>query len=276
MRTPILLAALLAACPVLPAAESAAAAGVARRLVAEKADAVVVVRATVSMTVTAGDQPSQSQDRSVETLGTVVSPDGAVLVAAANIDPGSVADGRTVQTPGGPIRLSVVSDVKEAFIVLADGTELPAKVVIKDKDLNLALLAPVAKPAQPLVALDTKAEAELRVGDEVVVLGRLGKSLERAPRADIDQVCAVIAKPRPYAIIHIPYPGCPVLDLEGRLAGVTSAKAEGDDMEGGQGMGFTPVVIPVAMVRRFLEAGAKAASAPAPAPAAPAPAPAGK
>ena len=37
---------------------------------------------------------------------------------------------------------------------LADGTELPAKVVIKDKDLNLALVAPVAKPAQPLVALD--------------------------------------------------------------------------------------------------------------------------
>ena len=263
MRPTLLLAALLAALPDLGAAEAASAA--ARRLVAEKSDAVVVVRATVSMTVSAGDQPSQSQDRAVETLGTVVSPDGSVLVPASSIDPGSMADGRTVQTPGGPLRLSVVSDVKEAFIVLADGTELPAKVVIKDKDLNLALLAPVAKPAQPLVALETKAEVELKVADEVVVLGRMGKSLERAPRADIDQVCAVISKPRPFAVIHLPYPGCPVLDLDGRLAGVTSAKADGEDMESGQGMGFTPVVIPVATLRRFLEAGAKTMAAPAPA-----------
>lgn len=272
MRPILLLAALLAAQSCLLA--SADAAAVARRLVSEKSDAVVVVRATVSMTVSAGDRPSQSEDRSVETLGTVVSPDGAVLVAAASIDPGSMADGRTVQTPGGPLRLSVVSDVKEAFIVLADGTELPAKVVIKDKDLNLALLAPVDKPAQPLVALDPGAEVELKVADEVVVLGRMGKSLERAPRADIDQVCAVVSKPRPFAVIHLPYPGCPVLDLGGRLAGVTSAKPDGDDLESGQGMGFTPVVIPVATLRRFLEAGAKAAAPAAPAPA-PAAAPAG-
>ncbi len=266
MRSLILLAALVAAQPCLVASDAANAA--ARRLVAEKSDAVVVIRATVSLTITAGDRPSQSEDRSVETLGTVVAPDGSVLVAAAAIDPGAMADGRTVQTPGGPIRISVVSDVKEAFIVLADGTELPAKVVIKDKDLNLALVAPVAKPAQPLVALDPKAEVELKVADEVVVLGRMGKSLERAPRADVDQVCAVIAKPRPFAIIHLPYPGCPVLDLEGRLAGVTSAKADDEDLESGQGMGLTPVVIPVATLRRFLEAGAKAAPSPAPAPAA--------
>jgi S1-C subfamily serine protease len=269
---PLLLALLLAASPSLPASDTAAAAA-ARRLVAERSDAVVVVRATVSMTVSAGDQPSQSQDRAVETLGTVVSPDGLVIVSAAAIDPGAMADGRTVQTPGGPLRLSVVSDVKEVFIVLADGTELPAKVAIKDKDLNLALLGPVAKPSQPLVALDRWAELPLKVADEVVVLGRLGKGMERAPRADIDQVCAVISKPRPLAVIHLPYPGCPVLDLEGRLAGITSAKPEPDDMEGGQGLGMTPVVVPVPTLRRFLEAGAKALAAPA---SAPAPAPAAK
>jgi len=265
MRPLLLLLALLASLVPLRAGDAAATA--ARRLLAEKADAVVVVRATVSMTVAAGDRPSQSEDRSVETLGTVVSPEGLVLVSAAAIDPGVLADGRTVQTPGGPIRLSVVSDIKEAFLVLGDGTELAARVVIKDKDLNLALLAPVAKPAQPLVALDPAPGAELKVADEVIVLGRMGKGLERAPRVDIDQVCAVIAKPRPLAIIHIPFPGCPVLDLGGRLAGVTTAKPEGDDLESGQGIGMTPVVVLAPTLRRFLEAGAKAA-APAPAPAA--------
>ena len=107
-------------------------------------DAVVFVRATVSVTVTPGDQPAQSRDRTFEQLGTVVSADGRVLLAASAIDPAGVMDGRTVNTPMGEMKISATSQVKEAFIVLADGTEIPAKVVLKDKDLNLALVAPIA------------------------------------------------------------------------------------------------------------------------------------
>ena len=262
----LILAALAAAfLPTLSAAEPEAAQRAARSLLASKADAVVVIRATVSMTVTAGDQPSQTQDRALETLGTVVDPSGLVVVAAASIDPGAFADGRTVQTPAGPMRLAVVSEVKEAFLVLADGTELPAKVVLKDKDLNLALLAPVTKAAQPLVGVDTSTAGELKVADEVVVLGRMGKGLERAPRVDVDSVCAAISKPRPLAVIHLPYPGCPVFDLEGRFAGLTTAKAEAGDDDSGAGVSMTPVVVPASVVRRFLDAGQKAAAAqPAP------------
>lgn len=278
MRHPILLLAALAATAVPALAQNEATQRVAREILAAKADSVIVVRATVALTVTAGDQPSQSEDRSIETVGTAVSASGLVLLPASSIDPGAFADGRTVRGPAGPMRLSVVSEVKEAFLVLADGTEIAAKVVLKDKDLNLALLAPLTAPATPLVAVDTAVSAELAVADEVIVLGRMGKSLERAPRVDIDSVCATVAKPRPLAVIHLPYPGSPVFDAKGRFAGLTSGKpaAEGEDGESGA-MGMTPVVVPAATIVRFLEAGAKAAAAAAAAPApAAAPVPAGK
>lgn len=269
MRHPILILAALAATAIPALAQHEAVQRAARELLAAKADSVVVVRATVSLTITAGDLPSQTEDRSLETIGTAVSPAGLVLLPASSIDPGAYADGRTVRGPAGPMRLAVVSDVKETFLVLADGTEIPAKVVLKDKDLNLALVAPVAAPAAPLVAVDTSVSGELAVADDVIVLGRMGKGLERAPRVDIDQVCATVAKPRPLAVIHLPYPGSPVFDAKGRFAGLISGKpsAEGDDEAGA--MGMTPVVVPAVTVARFLEAGAKAA-APAPAPAAPA------
>lgn len=258
MYYPLLLLALLAtsAAPIWAQAEPIQQA--ARALLAAKADSVIVIRATVALTITAGDQPSQTQDRAIESMGTVVTPEGLVLLPASEIDPGAFADGRTVRSPSGPMRLSVVSEVKEAFLVLADGTEIPAKVVLKDKDLNLALLAPVSAPSRPLVAVDTTVTGALALADEVLVLGRMGKSLERAPRVDIDSVCATISKPRPLAVIHIPFPGCPVFDAQGRFAGLTSFKPGAESEASDGGMGMTPVVVPVVTLRRFLEAGTKA------------------
>ena len=213
---------------------------------------MVVVRATVSVTVTPGDQPAQSRDRTFEQIGTVVSPDGKVLLAASSVDPAIVMDGRTVNTPMGEVRLAAVSQVKEAFIVLADGTEIPAKVLLKDKDLNLAVVAPVSADAGKLVAVDTADSAVVVPVDEVVVLGRMGKAFDRAAKVEIDAVAAAVAKPRPLLYIHVQSTGCPVFDAAGKFVGITSGKVEAASGGDGEGIGIEPVVVPAETIRKFL------------------------
>lgn len=224
----------------------------ARALQRKLGDAVVLVRATVSVTVTPGDQPAQTRDRTFEQLGTVVSSDGRVLLSATSIDPAAVMDGRTVNTPAGPMKLAATSQVKEAFIVLADGTEIAAKVVLKDKDLNLALLAPAEATTTPFVPVDVAVSDTVEPVDEVVVLGRMDKSLDRVSKVEIDAVAAVTTKPRPFISIHISATGCPVFSVGGKFVGLTSAKIDLGGDGDGEGVAMEPVVIPAAVVQKFL------------------------
>ena len=237
----------------------------ARRLFKSHADAIVTVRATVALTMTAGDAPSQSRDQSVEELGTVVGDKGLVMISASSIDPATAMDGRTVTMRGAPVKLAVTSEVKEARFILADGTEVPATVVYKDRDLNLAFLAPEpgaeeAKEAK-FLPIDTSSEQALEVLDEVVVLSRLDKSMGRVSAVECDFVRAVVTKPRRFLSIHLASTGLPVFGVSGKFAGFTTVRF-GSSGEG-EGIAATPVVLPAAEVRKAIAA---ALARPVPAP----------
>lgn len=241
----------------------------ARRLFKAHADSIVTVRATVALTMSAGDSPSQSRDQAVEEFGTIVTADGLVVVAASSIDPATAADGRTVNMRGSQVKLSVTSEVKEARLIMPDGTEIPATVVFKDRDLNLAYLAPEAgaeeaKDAKfiPIVATPTQ---KLGVLDEVVVLSRLDKSMGRTACVECDAVRAMLEKPRAYYSIHISTTGLPVFGNSGQFAGLTTTRfgSAGDN----GGISMSPVVLPASEVVKSIEqAKAKRAAAPAPKP----------
>jgi S1-C subfamily serine protease len=241
----------------------------ARRLFKSHADAVVSVRATVALTMAAGDAPSQSRDQSVEEFGTVVSAKGLVMISASSIDPATAMDGRTVNMRGAQVKLAVTSEVKEARIILADGTEIPATVVYKDRDLNLAFLAPDAGAEESkdakFLPIDTSEEQALGVLDEVVVLSRMDKSLGFAAAVECDYVRAVIVKPRRFLAIHLPTTGLPVFALGGRFAGFTTVRF-GSAGEA-EGIAASPAVLPAADVRKAIAAAVAATVAkPAPAP----------
>jgi hypothetical protein len=241
----------------------------ARRLFKAHADSVITVRATVALTMSAGDSPAQSRDQAVEEFGTVITADGLVVVAASAIDPATAADGRTVNMRGSQVKLSVTSEVKEARFIMPDGAEVPATVVFKDRDLNLAYLAPEvgaeeAKDAKfvPIVTTPTQ---PLGVLDEVVVLSRLDKAMGRTAAVECDAVRATLDKPRAYYSIHISTTGLPVFGASGRFAGLLTTRfgSAGDN----GGISMSPVVLPAAEVVKSIEqAKAKRAAAPAPKP----------
>lgn len=240
----------------------------ARALYKSNAESVITIRATVALTMSAGDNPSQSRDQSVEELGTVVNAQGLVMVSASSIDPATGADGRMVNVRGNQVKLSVTSEVKEARLIMPDGTEVPATVVFKDRDLNLAFLAPEAGAEE---AKDVKFHPislsepqNLNVLDEVVVLTRMDRSLGRVSSVECDYVRALIEKPRRFLSIHLPTVGLPVFGLTGKFAGFTTTRF-GSAGEGGS-ISMAPVVLPASDVIKAIEqATAKQKNPPAPA-----------
>ncbi len=241
----------------------------ARRLFKMQADSIITVRATVALTMSAGDNPSQSRDQTVEEFGTVLTSDGLVVVSASSIDPATAADGRTVNMRGNQVKLSVTSEVKEARFIMPDGTEVPATVIFKDRDLNLAYLAPEvgaeeAKDAK-FIPILTSPIQKLTVLDEVVVLSRLEKAMGRTAAVECDSIKAVLDKPRQFYVIHIPTPGLPVFGNTGNFAGFLTTRF-GSAGEAG-GISISPVVLPAAEVVKSIEqAKAKRAATPAPKP----------
>ena len=238
----------------------------ARRLFQAHADSVITVRATVALTMSAGDSPSQSRDQTVEEFGTVITADGLVVVAASAIDPATAADGRTVNMRGNQVKLSVTSEVKEARFIMPDGSEIPAVVVYKDRDLNLAYLRPEAGAEEAkdakFVPIVLSATQKLGVMDEVVVLSRLDKAMGRTACVECDYVRAVLETPRAYYSIHISTAGLPVFGNSGHFAGIITTRfgSAGDN----GGISMSPVVLPASEVVKSIEqAKAKPAVVPA-------------
>ena len=87
--------------------------------------------------------------------------------------------------------MSIVSEPSDVRIRLADGKELPATIVLRDQDLDLAFIRPTAKPAAPLTAVNLADAASPTVLEDLVVLGRLGRVGGWVPSASLYSVAAI-------------------------------------------------------------------------------------
>jgi hypothetical protein len=105
-------------------------------------NSVLFLSAVVEVEYTAGDNPAKKEERKVEMLGTVIGKDGLMVVSLSGLDVASTVDGRMVNGPQGPIKLSAKGTTKEVKILMPDGTEVAAKVAFKDTDLDLAFIRP--------------------------------------------------------------------------------------------------------------------------------------
>ena len=124
-------------------AQSDKAVQVAKGLFRERQDSVIYVVVVAKMEMSAGGR-TQNRDQKIEALGTVIDATGLTVVSYSAIDPGAAARGRIVNTPSGPVTLQVKTEFAEVKLHLSDGTEVPATVVLKDTDLDLAFLRPDA------------------------------------------------------------------------------------------------------------------------------------
>lgn len=231
MKHPLLATLLCLALPAIAPAASGPLKDQAAALAKSHKDSVLFLSAVISLEVTAGTNAPKKEEKKLELLGTVLNKDGLIVVPLSVLDISSAIDGRTVNGPQGPVKLQAKAEIKEVQIIMPDGGEVPAKVVLKDADLDLAFLKP-DKPGTVFTPVDTANSAPLALLDDVIVLGRLGKDLNREPLVVTSEVIAIVSKPRTFGKTTAQCTGMPVFNAAGKFLGIGvnrfSAKADAE------------------------------------------------
>lgn len=225
LLTVALLAPVLLSVNALALPEAEAAAG--RALLKRYADTVVGVELVVSMKGMQGDRPIPAREQKREINGTFVNAAGLTVISLATIDP-RVGMNLSFQ-PG--VRFDE-PEFKEVKLRLADGTEFPARVVLKDADLDLAFIAPETASEKPLPFVDLAAPAESVVLGTYYDISRGSKLAQRVPAVRVVTVSGIIEKPRRYVLVTDYSPGCPVFDADGKVLGIALRHVSGSQSAG--------------------------------------------
>lgn len=245
MKSRLLIFATLLAAPLAFAAEGTIK-DKALALSAANKDSVLFLSAVVEIEVTAGDNPAKKEERKLEMLGTVINKDGLIVVPLSTLDVASTIDGRMVNGPQGPMKLVAKGTTKEVKILMPDGSEVAAKVAFKDTDLDLAFIRPEKPEEVKLTPVDTANSATMSVLENVIILGRLAKDLNREPVVMTNEIISIVTKPRTFAKVATQTLGMPVFNKDGKFLGLGinrfSPKGDSDS----QGPVPANVVLPAA------------------------------
>jgi S1-C subfamily serine protease len=205
-------------------------AAAAKKIFSEQQDAVVWLSAVAKISYNAEgakDSPVNIPDREskVESLGTIIDPNGMVVTALSNVDPARDISGREYRTSGGTVKIEATANLKEVKIIMPDGTEIPAELVMRDVDLDLAFIKPKpgSKEAKGVTfkALDLKNSTPAEVTDDAITLSRADEVLNRAASVTRGQIISVTKKPREFLRATGASMGCPTFATDGKIIGIT-------------------------------------------------------
>lgn len=189
----------------------------------------------------------ESREMKQDVTGTVVDPSGLTVLALSMIDPTEMY--RRMYGDSYKADLEV-SDVK---ILQDDGGEIPAEIVLRDKDLDLAFIRPKTKLTTPMPAADLTKSSPVQVLDVVISLNRLGRAAGRSHSASIERICAVVQKPRTFYIpdstMTATSSGAPAYALDGNIVGlfvtrVLSSGGAGATMNNFRPDNMTGIILP--------------------------------
>lgn len=195
-----------------------------RDLVVRHADTIVGVEMVVTVKVKSGDREMPPREQRVEVNGTVIAPNGLTVTSLADVDPQVLFESMRMRAQGPRIELLGV-DFKQVKLRLADGTEVPARFVLKDADLDLAFMAPEDATKEggtrQFAHVDLANPAEGAVLDEFFFVSRANKVLQRAPLVRSSRVMGLLEKPRRFYLMTELALGAPMFAPDGRVLGIT-------------------------------------------------------
>lgn len=225
-----------------------------RKILEANKKAVVTVLLVLKQKVSFSGRPSQDSESKTEATGTVISPDGLTVVSLSITDPTSLLETMMAGSPGSS-GLKMETELRDVKILLEDGSEIPAEVILRDKDLDMAFVRPLTKPEVPFAYIDLSNPAEPDYLDQVITLNRMGKVAGRAYSASVERIDAIVTKPRTF---YIPGRdatqtglGSPAFTVDGDFIGVFFIRAikntgggRMSSMLGGSGGNITTVILP--------------------------------
>ena len=218
-RTTILISFfILALYPGFPSADEIASAG--RSIFQKHSVAVVKVKLVIKFRFFMSGNEMKNSESITETTGTVLSSSGLTLISLNTAEPDKLA-GKNIKRQTDS-KMNLDSELGDIKIIFHDGKEVPATVVLRDRDLDLAFIRPLKKLTSPVHSIGSLNIAEPEILDEIFSLGRLGKLGSREPSVSFDRIHAIVKKPR---TVYIPFftreLGSPVFSKNGDWIGVT-------------------------------------------------------
>jgi S1-C subfamily serine protease len=187
-----------------------------------------------------------------EVTGTVIDSTGLTVLALSQTDPSAMIEQMMGDDDSG--RFSVqVSDLR---ILDSDGTEIPGRVVLRDRDLDLAFVRPIEPPKQPAAYVDLASAANPGVVEPVFTLNRLGKVAGRSYAVSIERITSVVERPRRFYVLGNDLTqtalGSPAFTESGQPVGLVVLRSVKSDDEsggffgmlGGMNDSFLPIVVP--------------------------------
>lgn len=235
----------------------------ARQLVARNQNAIITVVGTLNVNMTVRNMGvNEKSESQVEALGTVVDPSGVVLVGTLPLDPiGSLMRGvLRLQKGDQTFELEMKSQLGNLRLILADKTEVPARVLLRDDDLGLFVLAAEPKPgakAPVFSAVSLAGDAAAQLYSTYFILGRANDLFQHAPLIGRAMPVNDLAKPHPCQVLLTPMMpvAMPVFAADGQLVGIGSLALRKPDLEhpeSTQNSHPLPVLLPAAEIRELL------------------------
>jgi hypothetical protein len=230
----------------------------AKKILDTNQDAIVWLSVIVKQEITPeGDAASKipagalggAKDQKTETTGTIVDASGLIVASLGGISGAGMFDGQEIDTPMGTIKLKTKTEIKEVKVIMPDGTEIPADLVMKDADIDLAFFkvrsdSPEAKDIT-FKAINLSDSASVGVLDDVIVLGRSGAEMSRQPQAYTTEVLGVVKKPREFISVQTLHTGIPVFTPDGKVVGISIIRKPSGSLSMRSGaVSMQPAVLP--------------------------------
>src|SRR5215212_10986597 len=217
----VMVALIVAILPVSFRAAPEAEAAAGRALVKRYADTIVGVELVLMLKMKIGGREQPPREQRVEVNGTVISPTGLTVTSLAVVDPQSQMEGMREQMGRGGAEL-VGTDFKEVKLRFADGTEVPARFVLKDADLDLAFMAPeTPEPDRVYPYVNLSEAATGTVLGNYFYVSRASKALQRIPTVRTTEIVGIVEKPRRFFLVTDQSVATSVFDPQGKVLGIS-------------------------------------------------------
>jgi len=255
----------------VPAGLHAAAADIlpqAREILSHNQDSIINVTAMCKLDMSSSGLPFAmggfGDAQEIQCVGTVIDPSGLTVVSYTALNPMDKISGamKKIKMSDDDNGLKSKTVLNRIQMHLADGTELSARLVFKDKELDLAFLMPDPKENEkmPSFAPVKLAAATAKELDDVVVLSRHTKELGYQPIVTVAQVTSVIKKPHAMYDLSIPaQPGALVYLPDGQLLGLTVSFAGEEESLSFSAMQMQILVLPAPEICKLADQAKKAA-----------------
>ena len=213
----------VAACTPAISAQSADERSAAREVVKKRGDAVVMVTATLKVRYNVGGR-EQTSDQQAQANGTVLDASGLTVLSLSTLQPDDLM-ARSLSARVSPdTKVDVTTEPSEIKMHMADGREVPAKLVLRDQDLDLAFIRPTQASSTPMTCVDAPT-AKPSILDLLFVIQRTSEATGWTTAAAFGTVQLVIDKPQTYYQVAMPTVGgsglgSPIFDPSGRFVGI--------------------------------------------------------